>query len=183
MSILGKDVNRLLKKIKKGDKESKELLYTMTYNHLKVVARKYVYDKNDLEDVVQISYLRVFRYIDSWEERKDGYNWMCRIVQNESYRLNEKTPAHLPLEDYAKETVLTDATEKIFVKDEINRYFSGYSELDKKLVYMKFYEDYSYAEIAKKLNLKKSTVHRRVSIITKEILEKRKKELDESDKQ
>lgn len=183
MSRLGKDVNKILQGIKDGRDEYKELLFQTTYNHLKIIARTYVNNKDDVEDILQIVYLRVFSYIGSWDVSKDGYNWICRIVQNEAYRLNEKNPAHLPLEDYARSPVAKDITDEILAKDELGRYLSGYSAFDQKLVYMKFCEDYSYAEIAKELKLKKSNIHRRVSKIVKEILEKREKELDENDKQ
>ena len=183
MSRLGKDVNKILQGIKDGKKENEKLLFDTTHNHLMIVARRYVHNQDDVEDVLQNVYFRVFNYIDSWDRSKDGYNWMCRIVQNEAYRFNEKNPVHLPLEDYARQTTQKDITEKILARDELERYLSMYSELDQELVRMKFGEDYSYSEIAKKLNLKKSTVHRRVSIIKKEILAKREKELDENGKQ
>ena len=183
MSRLGREVNKILQGIKDGDEECKKLLFDTTYNHLKIVARRYVKNKNDVEDVIQITYLRIFSYIGSWDRSKDGYNWMCRIVQNEAYRLNEKNPTHLPLEEYARNPAAKDITEEISAKDELDKYLSVYSELDQELVRMKFGEDYSYSEIAKKLNLKKATAHRRVSIITKEILAKREKELDENGKQ
>lgn len=183
MSRLGKDVNKILQGIKDGDEKCKKLLFDTTHNHLKIVARRYVHNQDDVEDVLQNVYLRVFKYIESWERSKDGYNWICRIVQNEAYRLNAKNPVHLPLEDYAKNPTSKDITEGILAKDELERYLSVYSELDQELVKMKFGEDYSYSEIAKKLNLKKATVHRRVSIIIKEILAKREKELDENGKQ
>ena len=182
MSKLGREVNKILQGIKDGDEKCKKLLFDTTYNHLKIVARRYVYNKNDVEDVVQIVYLRVFHYIDSWDRSKDGYNWMLRIVQNEAYRFNEKNPAQLPLEDYARRPVTKDIVDEISARDELERYLSGYSELEQEIVKMKYAEDYSYADIAKKLNLKKSTIHRRVSIITKEILAKREKELDENEK-
>lgn len=182
MSRLGREVNKILQGIKDGDEKCKSLLFDTTYNHLNIVARRYVKNVNDVEDVVQIAYLRVFNYIGSWDRSKDGYNWICRIVQNEAYRLNEKNPVHLPLEDYARESYPKDITDEISTKDELDKYLSIYSELDQELVRMKYGENYSYSEIAKKLNLKKSTVHRRVSIITKEILEKRSKELDEKEK-
>lgn len=183
MSRLGKDVNKILQGIKDGDEKCKKLLFDTTYNHLEIVARRYVHNQDDVEDVLQNVYFRVFNYIDSWDHSKDGYNWMCRIVQNEAYRLNEKNPVHLPLEDFARNPAAKDITDEISAKDELDKYLSVYSGLDQELVRMKYGEDYSYSEIAKKLNLKKSTVHRRVSIIVKEILTRREKELDENEKQ
>ena len=61
------------------------------------------------------------------------------------------------------------------------RYLEGYSELDCKLIYLKFFENYSYPEIAEIPHMKKSNVHRRGSKIIKEILKKEKKERIKND--
>ena len=182
MSRLGKDVNKILQGIKDGRDEYKELLFQTRYNHLTVIARMHVHNQNDVEDVLQITYLRVFQYIQSWDSSKDGYNWLCRIVQNEAYRINTKNPDHLPLEAYAKQPDPKDFTDGVFAKSELSRYLAGYSDFDCQLIKMKFYEDYSYAEMAKKLKMKRSTLHRRVSIMVKEILAKRERELDENER-
>ncbi len=174
MSILRRDVNKLLIEIQNGKEDSKERLFNLTYNHLKIIARSYVHDKNDVEDVLQISYLKVFKYIESVNPNKDGYNWLCKIVQNEAYRYSKNNQTYISLDDCVKNVDTKDITDLISAKDEIYRYLEGYSELDCRLIYLKFYEDYSYSEIAEKMNMKKSNVHRRVSKVLKEILRKKK---------
>ena len=82
MSILRKDVNKVLIKIKKGDEESKNVLFEKTYNHLKSIAYPYVRNKADVEDVLIEAYLRIYQYVATFDSNKDGYNWMCKIVQN-----------------------------------------------------------------------------------------------------
>lgn len=179
MSTLRTEVNRILQKIKAGNEQYKEVLFNLTYNHLKIIARMYVYNKNDVEDVLQAAYLRVFKYIKTSDFSKDGYNWLCRIVQNEAYSFNRANPSYLSLEECRGETALSDMTDLISQKDEIYRYLKKYSELDCKLIYLKIYDGYSYLEIANKMNMKKSNVHRRISKVFKEIIEQREKELDE----
>ena len=174
MSTLRGEVNKLLSGIKAGKEDSKEKLFELTYNHLKIIARCYVHNKNDIEDVLQIAYLKVFRYINAIDVSKDGYNWLCKIVQNEAYRFGKNNPTYLPLDDYAETINFEDVTDWIYAKDEIYKYLAGYSELDRMLIYLKFYEDYSYSEVAEKMKMKKSNVHRRVSKILKEILAKNK---------
>ena len=97
MSTLRGEVNKLLSGIKAGKEDSKEKLFELTYNHLKIIARCYVHNKNDIEDVLQIAYLKVFRYINAIDVSKDGYNWLCKIVQNEAYRFGKNNPTYLPL--------------------------------------------------------------------------------------
>lgn len=175
MSVLRRDVNRLLMEIKTGREAAKEELFNLTYNHLKIIARNYVHDKNDVEDVLQITYLKVFRYIQSVNPDKDGYNWLCKIVQNEAYRYSQNNQTYISLDDCVKKVDTKDITDLISAKDEIYRYLEGCSELDCNLIYWKFYMDCSYSEIAEKMNMKKSNVHRRVAKALKDILRKTNK--------
>lgn len=173
MSKLRRDVNKLLSGIKDGKEKCKQQLFDLTYNHLKIVARSYVIDKNDVEDVLQLTYLKAFKYIKSVDDSKDGYNWLCKILQNEAYSFCKKNPKYYSLEDYSRCTGEFDITEWVSAKDEVYRYLKDCSELDCKLIYFKFYEDYSYSDIARIMGMKKSNVHRRVSKVLKEILRKK----------
>ena len=99
MSILRKDVNKVLIKIKKGDEESKNVLFEKTYNHLKSIAYPYVCNKADVEDVLIEAYLRIFQYVATFDSNKDGYNWMCKIVQNVARDWDKNFFQNLSLED------------------------------------------------------------------------------------
>ncbi|MBE7100372.1 MAG: sigma-70 family RNA polymerase sigma factor [Clostridiales bacterium] len=180
MSTLRGEVNKLLAGIKAGKEHYKKKLFERTYNHLKIIARCYVQDKNDVEDVLQMTYLRAFKYIEALDSSKDGYNWLCKIVQNEAYTLAKKNPVHFSLDDYSQEANSQDVWNNISDKDELYRYLEGYSALDRQLLYLKFYENYSYFEIAEKMGMKKSNVHRRIAKMLKEIL-KKQKSMDEND--
>ena len=69
--------------------------------------------------------------------------------------------------------------EALAQSDEIWRWLKDYDERDRKIIYLKFWEEYSYAEIAQALGMKKSNVHKRVSKIIAEILEKNKNQVDD----
>ena len=59
MSKIGAEVNHILHEIKLNKHDAFERLISITYNHLKVVAFNYLKDKNDVDDVVNETYLRV----------------------------------------------------------------------------------------------------------------------------
>ena len=181
MSTLRGAVNKLLKGIQSGNEADKERLFELTYNHLRIIARGYIKNENDIEDIMQTVYLRAFRYVDSVDLSKDGYNWLCRIVEREVYRFLEKNTVHVSIDDCVLKADERDITDLISDRDEIRRYLQGCSELDLKLIYLKFYKDYSYAEIAKIMNMKRSNAHRRVSKVLKEIF-KKQKEMDKAEK-
>lgn len=169
MSLFREEINRILSKIQRGDSASKEILFQKTCNHLKVIARRYLYDQNDIEDCLSNAYLRVFRYIHTFDQTKDGYNWLCKIVQREAYSLNNKKKDYFSVEEISLAADNENWLDQIIAKDEIARLFRGYSKLDIKMLYLRFWEDLSYAEIAERLGLKKITVYKRIMRILKEL--------------
>ena len=178
MSILRKDVNKLLIEIKKGEEKSKSVLFEKTYNHLKRIAYPYVRNKNDVEDVLIEAYLRIFQYINNFETAKDGYNWMCKIVQNVSYDFNKKYKEEVPLDELDKQGRNVDIEEKIVIDDEIQRFLEKYPERDRKIIELRFFEDKTIEEIAALLKMGKSNVHKRISKILKETSQKTNKKVE-----
>ena len=179
MSILRKDVNKILIKIKKGDEQSKNVLFEKTYNHLKIIAYPYVYNKDDIEDVLVDAYLRIFQYIDSFDETKDGYNWICKIVQNVA-RDWGKDIQGVPLEEVTERAQIIDLEEIVATADEVQYLLKDYSERDKQIIYLRFWEDKTIETISLTLNMGKSNVHKRISKILKEIKQKSKNEVEKS---
>lgn len=175
MSFYKREVNRILYQIKQGDEDSKNKLFHFTYNHLKIVAGKYLTNKNNIEDVVVNAYLKVFKYISSFDGKKDGYNWLCKIVQNTAYDFNKKEINWLSLEEYV-EPIKKDFSEAIIEEEVISKYLESYSKDIKELVYLRFWEGLSYKEIRIRTGLKKSTAHKRISKVLKEIFQKIKKQ-------
>ncbi len=179
MSLLKNEVNRILAKIRQGEEGAKEVLFEKTYNHLRAVAYRYLRDKNDVEDVLMNAYLKAFASVRAFDEKRDGYNWLCKIVQNEAFDYNKKKIDYLPIEEEILGDEQTSLDEALAQSDEIWRWLQNYDERDRKIIYLKFWEEYSYAEIAKLLDMKKSNVHKRVSKIIAEILQKSKTGMDD----
>lgn len=175
MSILRKDVNKILIRIQKGEEKSKNVLFEMTYNHLKVIAYPYVRNKADLEEVLIDAYLRIYQYATGFDAKKDGYNWMCKIVQNVARDFNKSVFQELSLEEVEPTAPFIETEENIALKDEVQRLLQPYPERDRKMMYLRFWEDRTIEEIAKALDMKKSNVHKRISKILKEILKTNKK--------
>lgn len=178
MSILRKDVNEVLIKIQKSDEESKNVLFEKTYNHLKRIAYPYVRNKADLEDVLIEAYLRIYQYVATFDPKKDGYNWMCKIVQNVARDWDKDFFQDLSLEDVELNGSIIETEEMIATKDEVQRLLQPYSERDRKMMYLRFWENRTIEEIARALEMKKSNVHKRISKILKEIFQKEKNQVE-----
>ncbi|MBB4806827.1 RNA polymerase sigma-70 factor (ECF subfamily) [Chryseobacterium defluvii] len=77
-------VSRLLRKEEAAWKE----LFGMHSGSLTSVCSRYVIGKEDIHDVLQNSFIKMFRSIETFEYRGDGSlkAWMARIVVNESLK-------------------------------------------------------------------------------------------------
>lgn len=171
MSKLRDNVNLILYELQRGDTSKQQVLFDYTYNYLKIIALKYAYDKNDYEDILIEAYVKVFRYIKTVDINMDGYNWLCKIVQNVAYDYNKKYVSTVPFSDLSNEPILGELEDNILNKDAFLKEVYKLSVSDQRLIYLKFYRDLPYSEIAKIVNSKKSTVHKRVSIIIDKIRE------------
>ena len=178
MSRLGTQCSLLLTKIKYERKaEDETRLMKLAWNHLLNTAKQYLYDKNDAEDVVQNSFLRALQYINSFQDDQDGFNWLCKIVQREAYDFNKNTPPTLSLDTSYIHSQQEDFTEHVINRTVIAQYLQPYEKRDRQIIYLHFFENFSFREIAAKLEMKKSNVHKRANAIMKEILKKSNAEM------
>jgi len=180
MSLLGKQCSALLTKIKYERKPKyEEQLMKLVWNRLLNTAKQYLYDKNDAEDVVQNTFLRAFQYINTFQDDQDGFNWLCRIVQREAYDYNEHNPKTIPLDTAYMRPVQEDFTEHVLNKKIVEEYLEPYDERDRQIIHLHFFENFSFREIATKLEMTKSNVHKRANIVMKEIMKRYKKTVDD----
>lgn len=174
MSSLGQKVNYIIAKIKRGDKLAYNSLYDLTYQHLKIVAYNYLFDKTKLDDVLNESYFRVFKYIKTCNRKKDGYNWMCKIVQNVAYDFNKQYSVYISIDKLECDRFFTDMDEKLIETNMLMSEIRNFSNTDQKILLLRFWWDLPIRDIADKLCMKKSTVHNRIKVLLKILFNKLK---------
>ena len=165
MSKYAKEVNKLLNAIKRGHISKFDKLFDLTANHLLGVARYYLENRSYCEDVVADVFEKIFIYIYAYDEKQDGYNWMCKITENVAHDYNKR---------FFQEVSLFDACPERDIKQELRideLYLDVSLAVDKldpesrELVYKRFYFDRSYEDIGKDYNLTKSAVKKRIDKI------------------
>lgn len=171
MSNYRRQINTLLLKIKNGDKSKLDDIFDLTFNHLKFVALHYLFVKRDFEDALSEAYLRMLKYIQSFNIFKDGYNWLCKIVQNVAYDMNKEncqyvSEADVLIDDFS----YTDEIDKMLEKDALYCYVKNFSKIDRQIIYYRFYMNLTFAEIANKLSRTKSFIYNRIKILSEKIL-------------
>lgn len=160
MSRYKRQVNEWLAVIASGDMAAFKEFFDFTYESLRKVAMRYLRDRSEIEDVMETVYLHIFQ-AKTFDAGKDGYNWLCRIVQNVARDFNNARPRTVELEKAEKRAEFrADATElaqRRLEREEIRKELKKLSPRERKLLKYRFGEEYTYAQIAEKTKMSRST--------------------------
>ena len=88
MNITTNSEKELLRLIRKGDADARRLMYTQYVRYLAAVCSRYISNDEDIKDVLQESFLRIFSSIGTFTYQGEGSlkAWMSRITLNESLK-------------------------------------------------------------------------------------------------
>lgn len=80
------DEAQLLRQIRRGSSSSMKTLYASLVRYLAAICSRYISNPEDVKDVLQDSFLKIFDGIRNFEYRGDGSlkAWAARITLNES---------------------------------------------------------------------------------------------------
>lgn len=154
------DETQILKNIAKGDTHAMEMLYRRYAGYATAVARRYVPDSDNMRDVLQDSFVKVFTNIDKFTNRGEGAlkAWILRIVANEAISLLRRT-SKLTFTDEVPECVIgEDEPEMEYVSPEVLNDMIGKLPIGYRTVLNLFvFENKSHKEIAKILGIKEDS--------------------------
>ena len=149
----------LVRKVLQHDKTAMKTLYGQYVGYLTVVCARYVPDDDDVKDILQEAFIKIFQSMDRFSWRGEGSlkAWMTRIVVNDSLKaLRKKKP--LPLSATLSEP--TDDEEPAFeavplpvIQEMIRKLPDGYRTVFNLFVF----EDKSHKEIASLLGIKENS--------------------------
>ncbi len=136
---------------------------------LRYIRRLGVSDQRDAEDILQNSFVKVYRYLRSFDSSYAFSSWIYRIVHNETYdffrskkrrpeiTLEEKEESlflSIPLEVENPEEVFDKALESQKIKDAIKALDKKYRDV----IILRFIEEKDYGEISDILQIPEGTV-------------------------
>ncbi|MDO3694531.1 sigma-70 family RNA polymerase sigma factor [Wenyingzhuangia sp. chi5] len=116
--------------------------------------RKIVISHDDTDDVLQNTFIKVFKNIGGFKEESKLFSWMYRIATNEAITfLNKKAKkSNLDIDDYQKELRSSLQDDELFDGDAIQIILQkAIAELPQKqqLVFnMKYYDEMKYEEMS-----------------------------------
>jgi len=134
------------------------MLYRVAFNYLK--------SKEDSEDAIQNTFIRLYHCKKGFKSEEHLKAWLIRVTINESKRIinNNKKHAAVDIEKVAHE-LYADETTKSDFSIELMKLNPTYSTV----LYLYYYEGYTTEQIAKFLHCRESTVRSRLTRARKKL--------------
>ena len=142
-----------LKNVQTKEKAFKELI-SLYKERLYWHIRKIVISHEDADDVLQNTFIKIFRNIDKFNQESKLFSWMYRIATNESITFINKRvkQRNVDISDYQQNLASTLANDDFFNGDEIQLILQkAIATLPRKqqLVFnMKYFDELKYSEIS-----------------------------------
>jgi RNA polymerase sigma factor (sigma-70 family) len=139
-------------------------------------AYRLTFDEDDAKDLVQDTYLKAFRFINSFEQGTNAKAWLFRILKNSfinDYRKKSKQPAKIDYQevetyynsddvDYGITTDLRVDAVKDMLGDEISNALNSLAVDFRTVIILCDLEGFTYEEMAKILDIPIGTVRSRL---------------------
>ncbi|WP_462252164.1 sigma-70 family RNA polymerase sigma factor [Ekhidna sp.] len=139
-------------------------------------AYRLTFDEDDAKDLVQDTYMKAYRFINSFQEGTNAKAWLYRILKNSfinDYRKKSKQPSKVDYQEveqfYNSEDTISNATvdlrletTKDMIGDEISNALNSLAVDFRTVVILCDLEGFTYEEMAKILDIPIGTVRSRL---------------------
>lgn len=148
---------------KKRDRAFKILLNTY-HERLYWHIRKIVITHENADDVVQNTFLRIYKSLPNFQQKSTLHTWMYRIAYNESIRFLEqqkkKQFASIDEEDsyYLNSLEADDYFDGDEAKYKLHQAIDALPEKQKRVFQLKYFDDLKFREISEILGVKEGTL-------------------------
>ncbi len=155
-------IELLVKKAKKGDKDSFSQAISQVKDEAYKIAYCYLHNEEDSMDAVCDAVEKSFVNLKKLKQSKFFKTWFIRIVINEAkMQLRQREKVVLMADNLYAES-RDDQYLQREEKMDLETLLNGLEPLDRLLIYMKYYMGYTLDEIAASVNLPSGTVKTRI---------------------
>ena len=155
----------LIIKLKKGKEEAYEKVIDIYGDRLLKTCYLILKDKEEAEDVVQETFIRVFKNIKGFKDKSSLYTWIYRMAMNLCKDKYRKRVYSLPFND---ELDIESENPEDIILDYIDRKLLMKALIDlpsiyKEVLILFYFEDLSIKDISQILNEKEGTIKSKLS--------------------
>ncbi len=155
------ELEKVISGCKKNKRKSQVLLYNQYAPMLLGLCSRYVNDKAEAEDILQESFLKIFRNIKEYTGKGHFEKWMAKIVVNTAITHFHKEKKHYyhdeidDVKDFEYQTNYSPQSE--LQAQELSNLLKTMPEGYRMIFNLYAIEGYKHKEIAEKLNIDEST--------------------------
>lgn len=155
-------INELIAEIARGNTAALDELARLVSARMLSVARSVLHDTAAAEDAVQDSFIKILEKSNRFKPDTNGYAWICKIVYNTA--LNIAKRERVPV-DISKCFDLSDGanvSERAANSMTVEKAMSVLDGTERRVIYQKYFMDFTVRDSAKALGLSKSKVSRTI---------------------
>ncbi|SDW81009.1 sigma-70 family RNA polymerase sigma factor [Paenibacillus sp. CF384] len=170
-----KELIPLLRNATLGDESAFQLVYQATHQDVYRTVAFLVYNKQDIEDIVNEVYLRMWRSFHTYDSSRPFRFWLHGITVHQVQDWKRKAWRRIRLLERNRQTTgeAIDWTDKTVLQSEMqHELFSHVRQLSYKLrvvIILRYLHDYTLEEIAAMLQIPVGTVKSRQHLALKEL--------------
>lgn len=169
--------NQLIERLRNNDRKAMQELYDLTVRYLFAVCQRYVVNEEDVRDILQETYIKIFRNISDFRQQEGSsiLSWMTRIAVNESLMFLRRKHKDIFIES---DKELPDREEELeigrFSAEQLHKAIQQLPTGYRVVLNLYAFEDKSHKEIAQLLGIKEassaSQLHRAKNMLRKILL-------------
>lgn len=158
-------ISELIVAINGGNVNALDELSGLISARMLSIARSVVRDLALAEDVVQDSFIKIVTGAGGFKPNTNGYAWICKIVHNTALSAlrREKPGTTVDIDAFFDLTDGTDISEKASAAADVKRAMAALLPVERRLVYQKYFMDFTVRDSAKAIGKSKSQVARLIA--------------------
>lgn len=160
MSVKYLNEEFLLSGCKRNDRRSQESLYKLFAGKMYAICLSYAGERPLAQDILQESFIKVFRNIDNYKNDGSLEGWIRRIVANtaiDHIRKKKREGNYIDIEPGNQDLQAPDSVLKMIGFNELMQQVERLPEGARMIFNMHALDGYSHKEIAERLNITEGT--------------------------
>ncbi|MBN2172575.1 MAG: sigma-70 family RNA polymerase sigma factor [Bacteroidales bacterium] len=149
----------IIRNCKTGRLRHQEVFYRHFYGYVMGISLRYAYTRTDASEIVNDSFLKVFRNIKKYDEELSIKPWLRKITVNTAidyYRKNARFEPVLEIEQAVNESFDENQVDQLIYED-LKKLLDDLPEIYRLIFNLYEIDGYTHQEIAKKLDINEST--------------------------
>lgn len=152
------EFKHLVQRIIQKDNNAFDLLYHKTKYSVYAIIYSVVKDKQTTEDLVQDTYIKMLRTIESYQPKYQFKTWLLTIAKRIAYDYYRKNKNISLIDVQEQEYLLPSTDDSIYQKMESEMFLSILTEEERTIVLLKVVDGMKHHEIGKLMNKPQGTI-------------------------